>query len=434
MDQPEKTNITISSHNVNGYSRSKEFLHSLCSQAPNAIRAIQEHWLRPPYKKQHGVNQLRNLHPDFDGFGTSAMKNSTEKKVNIGRPFGGTGFIYSKKFSKCLKPLLSYTHDRVTVMELSSQPHRILLINAYMPFFNSRDISTNLSLYRDTVGFIDNIMCQNSDCKFILLADLNCNIYDLSHCYTKLIRDLMEKHRLLSTFDLVDNFDYLSSYTRFENKTNSRTLIDGILISDDLRHMVSDIRIAQYGNNVSDHLPVELTLNATITVAEPLKQKMEPFINWAKLSQDDLDIFEQKLTEGLNSINIPSAVFHGSHICLDDCHKVCIENYYGDIVTAIKNAESFLPKTNPCIHRSFWTDELTDLNHASLECTNFWKQCGRPNTGPVFQCKKNCYYRYKIALRKEKLAAQKKISDDMYNDLLNRDNISFICFTFNSRN
>ena len=152
---------------------------------------------------------------------------------------------------------------------------------------------------------------------------------------------------------------------------------------------------------------------------------MEPFINWAKLSQDDLDIFEQKLTEGLNSINIPSAVFHGSHICLDDCHKVCIENYYGDSVTAIKNAKSFLPKTNPCIHRSFWTDELTDLKHASLECTNFWKQCGRPNTGPVFQCKKNCHYRYKIALRKEKLAAKKKISDDMYNDLLNRDNTSF---------
>ena len=177
MDQAAISNITISTHNVNGYSRSKEFLHSLCVQAPHSIRAIQEHWLRPPYKKQFGVNQLRNLHPDFDGFGTSAMKKSSETGINLGRPYGGTGFIYSKNFSKCLKPVLSYSHDRVTIMELSTQSYKILLINVYMPFYNSRDIGTNLTLYRDTVGYIDNIMSQNPECKFMLLADLNCNIY-----------------------------------------------------------------------------------------------------------------------------------------------------------------------------------------------------------------------------------------------------------------
>ena len=73
-DKSESMNITISTHNVNGFARSKNFLHSLCSQTPNAIRAIQEHWLRPSYKKQSGVNQLRHVHPDFDGYGTSAMK------------------------------------------------------------------------------------------------------------------------------------------------------------------------------------------------------------------------------------------------------------------------------------------------------------------------------------------------------------------------
>ena len=103
----QQTEITISTHNINGYSRSKEFLHSLCGDEPNAIRAIQEHWLRPPYKKQFGVNQLRSVHPDFDGFGTSAMKKTSESKINIGRPYGGTGFIYNKKISKCLKPVLT---------------------------------------------------------------------------------------------------------------------------------------------------------------------------------------------------------------------------------------------------------------------------------------------------------------------------------------
>ena len=142
-------------------------------------------------KKQSGVNQLRHLHPDFDGFGTSAMKKASETKVNIGRPFGGTGFIFNKKFSKCLKPVLNYSHDRVSIMELDTEIGKILLINAYMPYFNSRDITTHLALYRDTVGFLDNIMTQNRDCHFMLLADLNCNINDLNHCYTKLVRELM---------------------------------------------------------------------------------------------------------------------------------------------------------------------------------------------------------------------------------------------------
>ena len=218
--------ITISTHNVNGYARSKEFLHSMCNNVPSAIRGIQEHWLRPPYKKQFGINQLRCLHPDFNGFGTSAMKKSSESKVNIGRPYGGTGFVYSNSYSKCLRPLLNYSHKRFTVMELCTDSCKIILINAYMPYFNSRDLTTYLTMYRETLGYIENIMSQHSDCQFIILADLNCNISDMTHCYSKLVRKWMTDYGLISTFDLVDNFDWKDSFTRYDKITNSHTLID----------------------------------------------------------------------------------------------------------------------------------------------------------------------------------------------------------------
>ena len=158
----------------------------MCEKTPNAIRALQEHWLRPPYKKQAGVNQFRCLHPDFDGYGTSAMKKTVDSKVSVGRPYGGTGFIYNKKYAKCLKPVLNYCHERVSVMELNTNDSRILLINAYMPYYNSRDLNTYMAMYRETVGFIDNIMHQNRDCQFILLADFNCNIYDKNHAYSNM--------------------------------------------------------------------------------------------------------------------------------------------------------------------------------------------------------------------------------------------------------
>ena len=71
-----------------------------------SIRAIQEHWLAPPYKKLQGVNRLRSVHPLFDGFGNSGMTRDVGSKVRTGRPYGGTGFIFNKKHSTCIKPLV----------------------------------------------------------------------------------------------------------------------------------------------------------------------------------------------------------------------------------------------------------------------------------------------------------------------------------------
>ena len=66
-----------------------------------------------------GVNELRHLHADFDGYATSAMKETMKKKILSGRPLGGTGFLWNKKFSNSLKPRVEYQHDRVSVLEIT---------------------------------------------------------------------------------------------------------------------------------------------------------------------------------------------------------------------------------------------------------------------------------------------------------------------------
>ena len=103
------TNISFLSYNINGFARIRDFIYSVCNDNPLSIIALQEHWLRPPYKKQQGVNVLRVVHPNFDGFGSSAMKKASEEKIIKGRPYGGTTFIFDKSFSECLKPVLSYS-------------------------------------------------------------------------------------------------------------------------------------------------------------------------------------------------------------------------------------------------------------------------------------------------------------------------------------
>ena len=418
----EQSKITISSHNVNGFNRSKGFLRAQCSDAPDSIRAIQEHWLRPSFKKQAGVNQLRCLHPDFDGYGSSAMSDS---KISIGRPYGGTGFLFNKKYSRSLKPVLNYSHERVTVMSLETDTFKILLINAYMPYYNSRDMDHYLSLYRETIGHIDSIMQQNQHCKFVILADLNCDIYKDNNCYTRLVKNLMKSHNLVSAFEKLPNFDFATEYTRCDMKTNSFTLIDGIIFSKDLMSIIDNVRIAHNGDNLSDHSPVEIDLCVRITLANSNPNSRQPFINWKKMRPDSLELFRTKMSTALSMIQIPEFTLHGSHLCSNDCHKLDIENYYDRIVEAVSVAESVLPLSNPSFQRPFWSDELSVLKESSIDCNNYWKSMGCPRSGPIYECRKNCHYQYKIAIRRYKKEANKRDNDDLFSDLADHDGNSF---------
>ena len=90
-------------------------------------------------------------------------------------------------------------------------------------------------------------MLENRDCRFVLLLDMNCNFYDPSHPYSKLLIDMMERFSLKSAFDLIPSFDPKQSYTRCDVKTNSYTLIDGILVSESLMDRICNVRISHCG-------------------------------------------------------------------------------------------------------------------------------------------------------------------------------------------
>ena len=74
----ESKTIKLSSHNIRGFSNSDDFLYSRCDSENDSIFALQEHWLKPHYRKQQGVSVLKTLHPNFDGHGTSGMTERIE--------------------------------------------------------------------------------------------------------------------------------------------------------------------------------------------------------------------------------------------------------------------------------------------------------------------------------------------------------------------
>ena len=162
------------------------------------------------------------------------MKKSMEKEIRIGRPFGGTGFLWNKRLAYSVKPRVEYANERVTVLEINDLDFKILCFNVYFPFYDSSKIDEQMATYRDTIGFIDSVMNSNAGCQFLVLADFNCNIYHSTHPFSMLILDLMERRNLFSCFDVDTSFDPADHWTRtnFQHNTNRGTLIDGILASD----------------------------------------------------------------------------------------------------------------------------------------------------------------------------------------------------------
>ena len=242
----DKLQLRFSTHNINGFNRHKPFLRSRCENEPNTILCMQEHWLRPPFKRTKGVNEFRHLHENFDGYATSGMKEAIKNKILTGRPFGGTGYMWNKKYSKSIKPRIDYKHERVTVLEVTGSEHNILCINAYMPYFNQSNLNEQLALYHDTIGYIDHIIDDNPGYKLILLGDFNCNIYKNDHPFTPAIRNLMTRRRLFCTYDLIDNLNPDVLYTRQDFKTGSSSLLDYVFVSEELRDVSSNILISHF--------------------------------------------------------------------------------------------------------------------------------------------------------------------------------------------
>ena len=326
-----------------------------------------------------------------------------------------------------LKPRLEYKHDRVTVLEINDKYGRILLINAYMPFYNVNKIDSQLELYKDTLAFIDSVMEMNSNCSFIFMSDLNCNIYDTRHPFSVLIRDLMQKRNLVSSFDSMENFDPTSSWTRSSkcaNGAHSYSLLDYILVSRRLLPKVKNVCISDYPDNLSDHRPVEMGIDLDLEIFDCIPNPVPRCVNWKKVTDNVALDYSSIMERELDCITMPHIV-HGNTTCNELDHIPMIEKYYCDIVNSITIADSILPRSCPTIQRDYWNDELGKLKKASIDASDLWKSSGRPSSGVIFNMKKDTHYRYKLHVRRSQRQFDQTRNDDLHKHLLTKNSTSF---------
>ena len=234
--------------------------------------------------------------------------------------------------------------------------------------------------------------------------------------------------RLTCTFDLKHSFDPNTAFTRTNyGAPNSGTLLDYIFISDELKHSTSNIVISHYSDNFSDHLPVTVDIELSISSDNDRQKDCFPAsINWANLCDDKKQQYEDCMSVNLAAIDIPfNSLLHGNHCCNSNEHIFCLEKYFCDIVDAIDNADKILPRSRPGVSRDFWNSDLTDLKAASFDAFTLWRDSGRPSSGPIYELKKNTGSRFKLAVRKAKKEFNQEQCNTIHENLVTDGNVKF---------
>ena len=382
--------------------------------------------MRPSTRKDKGTNKLNTLHSDYDSFATSGMTSQIGTRILKGRPFVGTGFLFHKRLSNCIRACVDIKYDRITVLELNTNSRKILLVNVYMPYFIAGNNDDQYSEYLQTLAFVRQIILSHPFHQFIIMMDFNCNIFKKSHPYSLLINDMMNDHDLISNYSFIPGFDPDDSYTRFDLKRNSYTLIDGILISRSLSDIVVSSSILHPHINTSDHLPVQLQISVEISEFNHVSSPVTKYIPWSSLNDTDLDVYRESMSNALRDIPIPFfALNHNSELC-DNCDcTISLELFYKNIVEAVEIADRTLPRKTHGLSKPYWSPHLSELKRKSFDAHKLWVDCNRPKSGPIFDEKMRTNYQYKLSLRKSKNSSRLSMSDDLSNNLLNKDHNNF---------
>ena len=292
--------------------------------------------------------------------------------------------------------------------------YAIIIINIYMPFLDRSDLQCAITKYDEVIGFVDFIMSENPEAKFVVLGDFNCNFYNPAHPFAASLTNFITSRDLICTFSLMDSFNVDSTYTRYDSR--SKSILDFVFISRDLSNCVTKVSIGDFHDNHSDHLPVEVELLLQTPIVHERSSHLSNVTNimWSKLSPSNLSHYSSTMETALDFLDIPPSILHGQNLCSDDSHKCDLEMYFSQIIDCITLADSVLKRSCFRALKPYWSPELSFLKHQFCIHHKAWLDNGKPTTGYIYNNYLVSRSDYRRKLRQDKRSKLKSANKKMY--------------------
>ena len=219
-------------------------------------------------------------------------------------------------------------------------------------------------------------------------------------------------------------------YTYRHESLDQTKLNDHFIVSNALVNQIGNLRILDDGDNNSDHLP--LLMNVAITSKEYTPQKTTNItanapMHWNKMSASHKAKYADEVERLLLRRQTPNPAFSCLSACRCDdsrCHGN-IQAEYDEIVAALTEASSTLPKMKKGVEKDWWTPNLTLLRDQSKAIQSLWIAEGRPRQGPTQAERLRVRAAYKGEIRRAKKLPKQDAWNRLHSAMIDHDTGSF---------
>ena len=189
------------------------------------------------------------------------MSHAVEAGVLRGRPFGGVCIAWSLDLYHVNTPISNYRHKRIVSVELSTATQKFLLLSVYMPFIDSSNREECLAETADAISMIEVIIESHPNHLIIIGGDLNTPLRGDSP-YDALWNNVASQNQLSYRSNLFSS----PGYRYRQDKLGQQILLDHFIVSSKILNdgMTSNHQILDDSDNLSDHLPIIMTLLVSI--------------------------------------------------------------------------------------------------------------------------------------------------------------------------
>ena len=373
---------------------------------------LQEHWL---YDTQYQrFDLLSDCSVDFTA--TSAMDSNV---IRAGRPHGGTAIIWKSNLNLKVE-IVSTVSNRLSAVKIYLKDDTsVILFNVYMPT-DQRVDGVNLVTYQDVLAEIS-LICRTHDVNNIIICgDFNTDL-GRETPQTVELRLFCEAENL---FPCVHS-DVCSVKYTYESPCGARSLIDHCIVSDNLSKFVRKMYTHDSVDNSSDHTAIVCEFSIQVDYIEVNVSKNIKHCTWYKATLTNIEQYKIAVDRLLDKVHVP----HEALECRDvQCksHKADLEEFHYALIKSVclcAGEEVLPPGGKHNSHRPVpgWKEYVSDKKEHALNCHWLWKEAGSPNSGPLFDNRKQSRAEYHHAVKIVKKNEDRVRSECMAKSLANNE-------------
>ena len=304
------------------------FKESFCKELldVNDFLLIQEHWLY-----QDNFHKFDKISKDYliCKHGASSMDPTV---IRSGRPYGGCIILWKGNINYSIKPI-NILSCRLNCIQVSSKVgFTFLLFNVYMPT-DERGNGEHLSEYQDILAEISTISRSISTSFIVIAGDFNTDFLRNSP-QARELKSFREAENLISC----KNFPGNNVEFSYECKTTgNRSLIDHILITENIENFICNFKAKESLDNLSDHIPLSLDLNINCNYLKTKEITHQAKVAWYRVNINDTVKYKSCLDKELRNIKVPHEALQCKLLHCTE-HDIVINEFHNNIVNACLSA------------------------------------------------------------------------------------------------